>query len=122
MARARLGNRSKRARRARPVKAYRAFDPRRVGSLPFGQPNEVVGGSTFDPDRKVAFAITSRRVDPFYALSFADPANQPGPFWIDVSRSPPAFKGGKIRKFKLDNKLVLLSNGGYPQTTPCASA
>ncbi|MGZ4261591.1 MAG: hypothetical protein ACXVR0_14950 [Solirubrobacteraceae bacterium] len=33
MARARLSNRSKRARRARPVKAYRAFDPRRVGSL-----------------------------------------------------------------------------------------
>jgi hypothetical protein len=33
MARARLGNRSKRARRARPIKAYRAFDPRRVGSL-----------------------------------------------------------------------------------------
>jgi hypothetical protein len=33
MARAKLGNRSKRARRARPIKAYRAFDPRRVGSL-----------------------------------------------------------------------------------------
>jgi hypothetical protein len=33
MARARLANRSKRARRARPIKAYRAFDPRRVGTL-----------------------------------------------------------------------------------------
>jgi hypothetical protein len=33
MARAKLGNGSKRARRARPIKAYRAFDPRRVGSL-----------------------------------------------------------------------------------------
>jgi hypothetical protein len=33
MAKAKLGNRSKRARRARPIKAYRAFDPRRVGSL-----------------------------------------------------------------------------------------
>ena len=33
MARAKLGNRSKRARRALPIKAYRAFDPRRVGSL-----------------------------------------------------------------------------------------
>jgi hypothetical protein len=33
MARAKLGNRSKRARRAPPIKAYRAFDPRRVGSL-----------------------------------------------------------------------------------------
>jgi len=33
MARAKQGNRSKRARRARPIKAYRAFDPRRVGSL-----------------------------------------------------------------------------------------
>jgi hypothetical protein len=33
MARAKPGNRSKRARRPRPIKAYRAFDPRRVGSL-----------------------------------------------------------------------------------------
>jgi hypothetical protein len=33
MARAKPGNGSKRARRARPIKAYRAFDPRRVGSL-----------------------------------------------------------------------------------------
>jgi len=33
MAKAKLGNRSKPARRARPIKAYRAFDPRRVGSL-----------------------------------------------------------------------------------------
>jgi hypothetical protein len=33
MARAKLDSRSKRARRARPIKAYRAFDPRRVGSL-----------------------------------------------------------------------------------------
>jgi hypothetical protein len=33
MAKAKPGNRSKRARRARPIKAYRAFDPRRVGSL-----------------------------------------------------------------------------------------
>src|SRR6476620_10814256 len=33
MARAKLGSRSKRAHRARPIKAYRAFDPRRVGDL-----------------------------------------------------------------------------------------
>ena len=33
MARARPGNRSKRARRGRSIKAYRAFDPRCVGSL-----------------------------------------------------------------------------------------
>jgi hypothetical protein len=33
MTRARLAGRSRRAARARPVKAYRAFDPRRVGAL-----------------------------------------------------------------------------------------
>ena len=33
MPRAKRGNRSKRASRAQPIKAYRAFDPRRVGSL-----------------------------------------------------------------------------------------
>jgi hypothetical protein len=50
-------------------------NPVQIGSLSFGEPNETVGGSIFDPDRKVAYAITSRRVDPLYALSFADPAN-----------------------------------------------
>ncbi len=49
--------------------------PKRVGSLAFGKPGETVGGSVFDPTRKVAYAITSRQVDPFYALSFADPTN-----------------------------------------------
>ncbi len=49
--------------------------PVRVGALSFGKPNETVGGSTFDPARRVAFAITSQRQDPFYAISFADPAH-----------------------------------------------
>jgi hypothetical protein len=48
-------------------------NPVRVSSLSFGEPNETVLGSTFDPDRKVAYAVTSRVVDPLYALSFADP-------------------------------------------------
>ncbi len=46
--------------------------PQRVGALPFGDPNETVGGSIFDPGRKVALAVTSHRIDPLYALSFAD--------------------------------------------------
>ncbi len=49
--------------------------PTKVDSLPFGKPGEAVGGSTFDLSRKVVFAITSRRVDPLYALSFADPSH-----------------------------------------------
>lgn len=49
--------------------------PVRVGQLSFGKPNETVRGTTFDPARKVAFAITARTIDPLYALSFVDPAN-----------------------------------------------
>lgn len=49
--------------------------PVKVDSLAFGKPGETVGGSTFDLSRKVAFAITSRRIDPLYALSFTDPSH-----------------------------------------------
>jgi hypothetical protein len=48
--------------------------PVRVGALKFGEANEPVRGSTFDPDRKVAFAITARQIDPFYAIDFTNPA------------------------------------------------
>lgn len=48
-------------------------NPVRVSSIAFGKPNETVRGSTFDMDRKVAYAITARAIDPLYALSFADP-------------------------------------------------
>lgn len=50
-------------------------NPKRIGQLAFGKPDETVRGSVFDPERKVAFAITARAMDPLYALSFADPAN-----------------------------------------------
>jgi hypothetical protein len=49
-------------------------NPTRVGFLPFGKPNETVGGSVFDMSRQVTFAITSRTIDPLYAIGFADPA------------------------------------------------
>ena len=32
-------------------------------------------GSAFDPDRKVAYAITAQRIDPLYALGFANRAD-----------------------------------------------
>ena len=48
--------------------------PVRVGALKFGGPNEPVRGTTFDPDRHVAFAITARQIDPFYAIDFSNPA------------------------------------------------
>jgi hypothetical protein len=44
----------------------------RLSALDFGKPNETVRGSTFDVERKVAFAITARNTDPMYAISFAD--------------------------------------------------
>jgi len=43
-----------------------------LSAVDFGKPNETVRGSHFDPDRKVAFAITARNTDPLYAISFAD--------------------------------------------------
>jgi len=49
-------------------------NPQRLDALAFGKPNETVRGSTFDPDRSVAFAITAENVDPLYALSFANPS------------------------------------------------
>jgi hypothetical protein len=43
-----------------------------LSSVDFGKVNETVRGSYFDVDRKVAFAITARSMDPMYAISFAD--------------------------------------------------
>ncbi len=48
--------------------------PSKLGSLDFGKPDETVRGSAFDVDRKVAYAITARQIDPLYAISFADRA------------------------------------------------
>jgi hypothetical protein len=47
----------------------------KLSSVDFGKPNETVRGSYFDVDRKVAFAITARSMDPMYAISFADRTN-----------------------------------------------
>jgi hypothetical protein len=46
--------------------------PQRLDELAFGKKNETVRGSAFDADRKVAYAITAQRIDPLYALSFAN--------------------------------------------------
>jgi len=47
----------------------------RLSAVDFGKPNETVRGSYFDVERKVAFAITARSMDPMYAISFADRNN-----------------------------------------------
>jgi hypothetical protein len=49
--------------------------PKRLSRLDFGKDQETVRGTSFDVDRKVAFAITARQIDPLYALSFADRAS-----------------------------------------------
>ena len=49
--------------------------PQRLDALDFGKPNETVRGSAFDVERKVAYAITAERIDPMYALGFADRAD-----------------------------------------------
>jgi hypothetical protein len=46
--------------------------PNRLARLDFGKDQETVRGTTFDVDRKVAFAITARQIDPLYAISIAD--------------------------------------------------
>jgi hypothetical protein len=43
-----------------------------LSAVDFGKPNETVRGSYFDVDRKVAFAITARSMDPMYAIGYAD--------------------------------------------------
>jgi hypothetical protein len=48
---------------------------KQLSAVDFGKPNETVRGSYFDPDRKVAFAITARSMDPMYAISFTDRNN-----------------------------------------------
>jgi len=48
-------------------------NPVRLSRLDFGKQNETVRGTAFDVTRKVAYAITAQRIDPLYALSFADP-------------------------------------------------
>lgn len=48
--------------------------PQRVSKLAFGKPNEVVRGTAFDEQRGIVYAITAERVDPLYAISFANPA------------------------------------------------
>jgi hypothetical protein len=48
---------------------------KQLSSVDFGQANETVRGSYFDVDRKVAFAITARSMDPMYSMSFADRNN-----------------------------------------------
>jgi hypothetical protein len=47
----------------------------KLSAIDFGKPNETVRGSYFDVDRKVAFAITARSMDPMYSISFADRNN-----------------------------------------------
>ena len=49
-------------------------NPVRLDSVNFGKENETVRGSTFDFERRIAFAITARNIDPLYAISYADPA------------------------------------------------
>jgi hypothetical protein len=49
--------------------------PKALDELRFGKPNEVVRGTAFDTDRKVAYAITAERIDPLYALGFENRAD-----------------------------------------------
>lgn len=48
--------------------------PVRESKLVFGKPNEVVRGTAFDDQRGIVYAITAERVDPLYAISYANPA------------------------------------------------
>ena len=47
-------------------------NPKPLDGVQFGKPDETVRGSVFDLQRKVAYAITARAMDPLYAIDFAD--------------------------------------------------
>jgi hypothetical protein len=47
--------------------------PQLLDTLNFGDPRETVRGTTFDSDRKVAYAITAEQIDPLYAIDIANP-------------------------------------------------
>lgn len=50
-------------------------NPVRVSQLAFGKPNETVRGTAFDTAREIAYTITAQRIDPLYAISYADPTD-----------------------------------------------
>jgi hypothetical protein len=49
-------------------------NPVQLAALAFGKPNETVRGTTFDPTRQLAYAITAQNVDPLYTISYANPS------------------------------------------------
>jgi hypothetical protein len=48
--------------------------PQKLAALDFGDPGETVAASTFDVTRNIAYAVTSRQIDPLYAIDITDPA------------------------------------------------
>jgi hypothetical protein len=50
----------------------RAGAPAKLHTLNFGKQNETVRGTAFDPDRRVAYAITAQQIDPLYAIDISN--------------------------------------------------
>ncbi len=80
-------------------------NPKVLDELAFGKANETVRGSVFDRERGVAYAITARRIDPLYAISFKDPSNLKIMSKIDGL-------SGDVNLFRfVENKKFLLAIG-----------
>ncbi len=87
--------------------------PEKLDSLDFGKRNEVVRASAYDADRKVVYAITAQRIDPLYAISFANPRNLRVASEIDGL-------SGEMSVFRLVGDKKFLLAVGQDNSTTCA--
>lgn len=77
-------------------------EPKQLDTLDFGKPNETIRGSVFDSDRRVAFAITAERIDPLYAINFADPVD------LKIASSVDGLSGDmSVFRFIEDKKFLI---------------
>lgn len=86
--------------------------PAKLGSVAFGKDNETVAATSFDLKRNVAYAITSRRIDPLYALDISDRKNP---------RVASAIDGlsGSVSVFRQVNDGKFLLGVGTDQSDAC---
>jgi hypothetical protein len=86
--------------------------PAKLAALTFGKDNETVAATSFDLKRNVAYAITSRRIDPLYALDISDRKNP---------RVASAIDGlsGSVSVFRQVNDGKFLLGVGTDQSDAC---
>ncbi len=89
--------------------------PTKVSALEFGHPNETVRGTTFDANRKVAYAVTAQNIDPLYAFDFSDPTH------LKVLSSIEGLSGD-MTVFRLISNNQFLIGIGRDNSSGCATS